>query len=88
VSEVADEVFKAYPPEPSMRIIASIIEYTAKEMPNFSSNSISGCHMQEAGATIAQERACTLATTRSTCGPRSLRGTVTQSAVFKKTWSG
>ncbi len=61
VSEVADEVFKAYPPEPSMRIIAGIIEYTAKEMPNFSSNSISGCYMQEAGATIAQELACTLA---------------------------
>ncbi|BCH12607.1 hypothetical protein MesoLj131c_68650 (plasmid) [Mesorhizobium sp. 131-3-5] len=41
-----------YPPEPSMRIIADIIEYTAKEMPKFNSISISGYHMQEAGATL------------------------------------
>ena len=50
-----------YPPEPSMRIIADIIEYTAKEMPKFNSISISGYHMQEAGATLAQELAYTLA---------------------------
>jgi len=50
-----------YPPEPSMRIIADIIEYTAKEMPKFNSISISGYHMQEAGATIVQELAYTLA---------------------------
>jgi methylmalonyl-CoA mutase len=50
-----------YPPEPSMRIIADIIEYTAREMPNFNSISISGYHMQEAGATLVQELAFTLA---------------------------
>lgn len=50
-----------YPPEPSMRIIADIIEYTAKEMPRFNSISISGYHMQEAGATLVQELAFTLA---------------------------
>ncbi|MBZ0163910.1 MAG: methylmalonyl-CoA mutase [Notoacmeibacter sp.] len=50
-----------YPPEPSMRIIADIIAYTAKEMPKFNSISISGYHMQEAGATLAQELAYTLA---------------------------
>lgn len=50
-----------YPPEPSMRIIADIIEYTAKEMPKFNSISISGYHMQEAGATLVQELAFTLA---------------------------
>ncbi len=50
-----------YPPEPSMRIIADIIQYTAKEMPKFNSISISGYHMQEAGATLAQELAYTLA---------------------------
>ncbi len=50
-----------YPPEPSMRIVADIIEYTAKEMPKFNSISISGYHMQEAGATLAQELAYTLA---------------------------
>jgi methylmalonyl-CoA mutase len=49
-----------YPPEPSMRIIADIIEYTAKEMPKFNSISISGYHM-EAGATLVQELAFTLA---------------------------
>ncbi|MFZ0487324.1 MAG: methylmalonyl-CoA mutase family protein, partial [Arenicellales bacterium] len=48
-----------YPPEPSMRIVADIIEYTAKEMPKFNSISISGYHMQEAGATLAQELAYT-----------------------------
>jgi len=50
-----------YPPEPSMRIVADIIEYTAREMPKFNSISISGYHMQEAGATLTQELAFTLA---------------------------
>lgn len=50
-----------YPPEPSMRIVADIIEYTSKEMPRFNSISISGYHMQEAGANLAQELAYTLA---------------------------
>ena len=50
-----------YPPEPSMRIIADIIEYTAREMPKFNSISISGYHMQEAGANLVQELAFTLA---------------------------
>jgi methylmalonyl-CoA mutase len=50
-----------YPPEPSMRIVADIIEYTAKKMPRFNSISISGYHMQEAGATTVQELAFTIA---------------------------
>ncbi len=50
-----------YPPAPSMRIIADIIEYTATHMPKFNSISISGYHMQEAGATQALELAFTLA---------------------------
>ncbi|MCA0275155.1 MAG: methylmalonyl-CoA mutase [Proteobacteria bacterium] len=50
-----------YPPEPSMRIVADIIEYTANEMPKFNSISISGYHMQEAGSTLVQELAFTLA---------------------------
>ncbi|MBD1204372.1 MAG: methylmalonyl-CoA mutase [Rhodobacteraceae bacterium] len=50
-----------YPPEPSMRIIADIIEFTSKEMPKFNSISISGYHMQEAGANLVQELAFTLA---------------------------
>jgi methylmalonyl-CoA mutase len=50
-----------YPPEPSMRIVADIIEYTAKHMPKFNSISISGYHMQEAGATAVQELGFTLA---------------------------
>lgn len=50
-----------YPPGPSMRIVADIIEYTAKEMPKFNSISISGYHMQEAGATCDLELAFTLA---------------------------
>ena len=49
-----------YPPAPSMRIVADIIEYTAKEMPLFNSISISGYHMQEAGADAALELAYTL----------------------------
>ncbi len=50
-----------FPPEPSMRIVADIIEYTASRMPKFNSISISGYHMQEAGATQALELAFTLA---------------------------
>ena len=50
-----------YPPEPSMRLVADIIAYTAKEMPKFNSISISGYHMQEAGANNVQELAFTLA---------------------------
>jgi len=50
-----------YPPTPSMRIIADIFEFTAKEMPRFNSISISGYHMQEAGATCDIELAYTLA---------------------------
>ncbi|AKS46761.1 methylmalonyl-CoA mutase [Octadecabacter temperatus] len=50
-----------YPPEPSMQLVADIIEYTANEMPKFNSISISGYHMQEAGANLVQELAFTLA---------------------------
>ena len=50
-----------YPPEPSMRIVADIIACTAREMPRFNPISISGYHMQEAGATAVQELAFTLA---------------------------
>ncbi len=50
-----------YPPSQSMRIVADIIEYTSKYMPKFNSISISGYHMQEAGATQLQELAFTLA---------------------------
>ncbi len=50
-----------YPPQPSMKIIGDIIEYTAKHMPKFNSISISGYHMQEAGANQALELAFTLA---------------------------
>ncbi|CAF1316227.1 unnamed protein product [Adineta steineri] len=50
-----------YPPEPSMRIIADIFRYTSKNMPNFNSISISGYHMQEAGATATLELAYTIA---------------------------
>ncbi len=50
-----------FPPEPSMRIIGDIIEYTAQKMPKFNSISISGYHMQEAGANQALELAFTLA---------------------------
>ncbi|MCC7410614.1 MAG: methylmalonyl-CoA mutase [Gammaproteobacteria bacterium] len=50
-----------YPPEPSMRIVADIIGFTAREMPRFNPISISGYHMQEAGATCVQELAFTLA---------------------------
>ncbi|MBB3949950.1 methylmalonyl-CoA mutase [Aureimonas jatrophae] len=50
-----------YPPEPSMRIVSDIFRYTAAEMPRFNSISISGYHMQEAGATQLQELAFTIA---------------------------
>ncbi|MEQ8283660.1 MAG: methylmalonyl-CoA mutase [Parvibaculum sp.] len=50
-----------YPPEPSMRIIADIIGFCSKNMPKFNTISISGYHMQEAGATQVQELAFTLA---------------------------
>ena len=50
-----------YPPEPSMRIVADIIEYTSVHMPRFNSISISGYHIQEAGATVDLELAYTLA---------------------------
>ncbi len=50
-----------YPPQPSMRIIADIFEFTSKNMPRFNSISISGYHMQEAGATADLELAYTLA---------------------------
>ena len=50
-----------YPPAPSMRIVADIIEYSARNMPRFNSISISGYHMQEAGANAVQELAFTLA---------------------------
>jgi methylmalonyl-CoA mutase len=50
-----------YPPEPSMRIVADIIEHTSRHMPKFNSISISGYHMQEAGATTTLELAFTLA---------------------------
>ncbi len=50
-----------YPPEPSMRIISDIFAYTSREMPKFNSISISGYHMQEAGATQLHELAFTIA---------------------------
>ncbi len=50
-----------YPPEPSMRIVSDIIHYTSKRMPKFNSISISGYHMQEAGASLVQELAFTIA---------------------------
>lgn len=50
-----------YPPEPSMRLVADIIEYSARHMPKFNSISVSGYHMHEAGATAVQELGFTLA---------------------------
>jgi methylmalonyl-CoA mutase len=50
-----------YPPEPSMRIVSDIFKYTAKNMPKFNSISVSGYHMQEAGATAVLELAYTIA---------------------------
>jgi methylmalonyl-CoA mutase len=63
-----------YPPEPSMRIVADIIEYTAREMPKFNSISISGYHMQEAGANLVQELAFTLADGREYVKTAMARG--------------
>ncbi len=63
-----------YPPEPSMRIVADIIEYTAAEMPKFNSISISGYHMQEAGANLVQELAYTLADGRDYVRAALVRG--------------
>ncbi|MDI9637569.1 methylmalonyl-CoA mutase [Geitlerinema splendidum] len=50
-----------YPPEPSMRLVADIMEYTSQHMPDFNSISVSGYHMHEAGATAVEELAFTLA---------------------------
>ena len=50
-----------YPPQPSIRIVADIIGYTSRNMPRFNPISISGYHMQEAGATAVQELAYTIA---------------------------
>ncbi len=63
-----------YPPEPSMRIVSDIIAFTAKEMPKFNSISISGYHMQEAGATLVQELAFTLADGREYVRAAMARG--------------
>ena len=49
-----------YPPEPSMRIVGDIIEYTSKQMPKFNSISISGYHIAEAGANPISQLAFTL----------------------------
>ena len=59
-----------YPPAESMRIVADIIGFTAEHMPRFNSISISGYHMQEAGANLVQEVAFTWPTASSTCAPR------------------
>ncbi len=63
-----------YPPEASMRIVADIIEYTAQEMPKFNSISISGYHMQEAGANLVQELAFTIADGREYVRTAMARG--------------
>ena len=63
-----------YPPEPSMRIVADIIEHTAQHMPRFNSISISGYHMQEAGAHQALELALTLADGMEYVGVAQARG--------------
>ena len=75
-----------YPPEPSMRIISDIIGYTSENMPKFNSISISGYHMQEAGANLVQELAYTYgrrARIRA-CGDRcgNGRGQVCRKAVL------
>ena len=62
-----------YPPEPSMRIISDIIAYTSDNMPKFNSISISGYHMQEAGANLVQELAYTWPTAANTCAPQLTR---------------
>ena len=63
-----------YPPEPSMRIVGDIIEYTARHMPKFNSISISGYHIQEAGANQALELALTLADGREYVRDRDRQG--------------
>ena len=63
-----------YPPEPSIRIVADIIQYTSANMPKFNSISISGYHMQEAGATAVQELAFTLADGREYARAATMRG--------------
>jgi methylmalonyl-CoA mutase len=63
-----------YPPEPSMRIVADIIEYTSQHMPKFNSISISGYHMLEAGATAVQELAFTIADGKEYVRARSPKG--------------
>ena len=62
-----------YPPAPSMRIVADIIAYTSRNMPRFNSISISGYHMQEAGATPRSSSPTRSPTAWSTCAPRSPR---------------
>ena len=61
LKEFMDRNTYIYPPGPSMRIVADIIEYTSREMPKFNLISISGYHMQEAGATCDLELAFTIA---------------------------
>ncbi len=63
-----------YPPAPSMRIVADIIAHTAAAMPKFNSVSISGYHMQEAGASLVQELAFTLADGREYVRAALVRG--------------
>ena len=63
-----------YPPVPSMRIVADIIAFVSRDMPKFNSVSISGYHMQEAGASLAQELACTLANGREYVRTAKARG--------------
>ncbi len=63
-----------YPPEPTMRIVADIIDYTSRNMPKFNSISISGYHMQEAGATRCWSSPSRSPTASSTCAPRSRAG--------------
>ena len=63
-----------YPPEPSMRIVADIIEYTARHMPKFNSISISGYHMQEAARPRCRSSRSPSPTVSSTCAPRIDRG--------------
>src|SRR5204862_8073431 len=69
-----------FPPAPSMRIVADIIEYAAKRMPRFNSISISGYHMQEAGATAVQELGFTLADGLEYARYMASRGSVDQFA--------
>ena len=68
-----------YPPQPSLRIVGDIIAYTAEAMPRFNSISISGYHMQEAGASLVQELAFTLAD-----GREYVRAALERSAEFAR----